>query len=98
MLARLRRVRLLHGWILVAALAVLPITAPRADDDQPSPEERVRIEAALRSLGFVRWGEIERENHGRAWEIDDARNAEGRQYDLKLAAGDLRELWRREDD
>ena len=96
--ARLRRVRLLHGWILVAALAVLPITAPRADDDRPSPEERVRIEAALRSLGFVSWGEIERENDGRVWEIDDARNAEGQKYDLKLAADDLRELRRHEDD
>ncbi|SDD95054.1 PepSY domain-containing protein [Belnapia rosea] len=95
--ARLRRAPLLHSWILAAALAVLPTAAPRADDDRPSPEERVRIEAALRGLGFVRWGEIERENDGRAWEIDDARNAEGRQYDLKLAADDLRELWRRED-
>ncbi|SDB71694.1 Peptidase propeptide and YPEB domain-containing protein [Belnapia rosea] len=93
-----RRAPLAHGWILAAVLAVLPIAAPRADDDRPSPDERVRIEAALRGLGFVRWGEIEREDDGRAWEVDDARTAEGRQYDLRLAADDLRELWRREDD
>ena len=93
-----RLATLASGWILAAVLAVAPAVAPRADDDRPSPGERARIEAALRGLGFVRWGEIEREDGGRAWEVDDARTAEGRQYDLRLAADDLRELWRREDD
>ena len=94
---RMRLAALASGWILVATL-VVPAAAPLADEDRPSPEERVKIETELRGMGFVRWGEIEREDGSRAWEVDDARTADGRQYDLRLAADDLRELWRREDD
>lgn len=82
-----------------AALAVALLSAPAAcADERPSPEERARIEAALRDRGFGSWGEIERENGGREWEVDDARHDDGRKYDLRLAAEDLRELSRRVDD
>jgi hypothetical protein len=64
---------------LALALAVLqPAWADRA----PTPEERTRIEAALRSAGFQRWEEIELDD-GR-WEVDDAVGADGREHDLKL--------------
>lgn len=76
---RMRLATLASGWILAATLVVVPAAAPLADDDRPSPEERARIETTLRGMGFVRWGEIEREDGGRAWEVDDARAADGRQ-------------------
>lgn len=87
---------LVGRWALVALLMV-PAVRSRADE-HPSSEERSKIEAVLRGLGFVRWGEIEREDHGRAWEVDDARTADGKKYDVRLATEDLRELSRREDD
>lgn len=45
-------------------------------------------------MGFERWNGIERENDGREWEVDDARLADGRHFDVRLAADDLRELSR----
>ena len=87
---------LLKVALLAGGLIVTPTLVARADD-APSPEERTRIEAALTALGFVSWGEIEREDDGRVWEVDDARLADGREFDLKLAADDLRELSREPD-
>jgi hypothetical protein len=77
--------------LAVAVIATgLLAGAPTAyADDRPSPEERSRIEASLRQLGFVSWGEIEREDNGRRWEVDDARMPDGTKYDLELAADDL---------
>lgn len=64
-----------------AALAVaIPATALAGRP--PTPEERARIEAALRNLGYVAWEEIEFEDG--VWEVDDARMADGTEYDLKL--------------
>jgi hypothetical protein len=78
--------------LLLGTAALAPA---RADD--PTPEQRGQIEAVLRERGFTAWDEIERENGGREWEVDDARHTDGRTYDLRLAADDLRELSRRED-
>lgn len=86
---------------LAAALATLPALAQQAgrqDSDAPSPAERTRIEAVLRERGFVRWKEIEREDDGRTWEVDDAYTAEGRRFDLRLSADDLREIARQAED
>lgn len=84
--------------VVAAALAILVTAVPAFADDRPSPEERTRIEMQLRERGFQTWGEIERENAGREWEVEDARHADGRKYDLRLATEDLRELSRRLDD
>jgi hypothetical protein len=84
----------LPATVLAALLVALPAIA----DERPSPEERTRIEAQLRAAGFQSWGEIERENGGREWEVDDARHTDGRKYDLRLAMDDLREVSRRLDD
>jgi hypothetical protein len=78
-------------------MLAVPTSTPQAGD-RPSPEERAKIESVLRSMGFVRWDDIEREEGGRVWKVDDARATEGRQYDLRLATDDLRELSRREED
>jgi hypothetical protein len=80
---------------VLLALGVTPTTAARADS--PSPEVRAKIEAKLRSLGFTDWKEIEAERQGTEWAIDDARTADGQQFDVTLAADDLRELSREPD-
>ncbi|MFC7474616.1 PepSY domain-containing protein [Dankookia sp. GCM10030260] len=73
----------LTGLIFATAAAVPLLAAPPAWAGRPpTAEERARIETALRGLGYVRWDDIEFE-HG-VWEIDDARAADGREYDLKL--------------
>jgi len=82
---------------LIAGLLLLSPGTLHAGD-RPSPDERTRIEAALKSLGFTTWGEIEKEDEGRAWEIEDARGADGREYEIKLSVRDLREISRKRDD
>jgi len=77
---------------------MLAVPTAHAEDDHPTAEQRTRIEAALRQLSFVSWGEIERENDGREWEVEDARTADGRKFDVRLSADDLSELSRRVDD
>ena len=91
-------IRLLCMALLVGVAAILPAGAPRADDDEPTADERTRIEAALRGLGFASWGEIEREDDGRAWKIDDARLADGKEFEVKLAADGLHEIEREQDE
>lgn len=92
---RPRRMATLSASLLLAGLLAMPLAA-HADED-PTPEERTRIEAALRDLGFVSWEEIEREDDDRVWEVDDARLPDGTEYDLKLAADDLRVIERERD-
>jgi hypothetical protein len=75
-------------WLICAALA-LPLSAsPALADREPTPEERTRIEAALREQGFVEWEEIELDDG--MWEVDDARSAAGEEFDLKLDPTTLR--------
>ncbi|MDO9707308.1 PepSY domain-containing protein [Paracraurococcus lichenis] len=74
-----------------------PILAWRAGAERGGTvEDRARVEAALRRLGYVRWDEIEMEDG--AWEVDDARDAEGREWDLKLRADTLEVISRERDD
>lgn len=81
MIAVGRRSLLRLGAAGGAALAVA-IPAFALAGRPPTPEERARIEAALRNLGYVAWEEIEFEDG--VWEVDDARMPDGTEYDLKL--------------
>ena len=67
------------------ALVLLPLfSAPAlADDRAPTAEERTKIEAALKAEGFQSWGDIELDDD-RAWDVDDARHSDGKEYDLEL--------------
>ncbi len=67
---------------LAAAAFLLSAAAVQADERMPTAEELAKIEAALKAAGYVSWDEIELERSG--WEIDDARDAEGNQFDLML--------------
>ena len=89
-----------HAHRLVPVVAVLLafglfVLALARAADALTLEERARIETRLRGLGFERWGDIERESDGREWEVDDARTADGREFDVRLAVDDLRELSRK---
>jgi hypothetical protein len=71
--------------ILAAPFALLTaFAAPAfAADRPPTAEERTRIEAALRAEGYTAWDSIELDDN-RVWEVNDARDAEGKEWDLDL--------------
>lgn len=66
---------------LAAAMLVLPTSQALADRD-PTPQERIQIEDALRAQGFVDWDDIEFDDE--AWEVEDAVTRDGREFDLRL--------------
>jgi hypothetical protein len=78
----------LKTTILAAALVTLAAAPAFAEDRPPTADERVRVEAALRADGYTAWGEIQLDD-GRAWKVDDAVDAEGREWNLDLEVGSL---------
>jgi uncharacterized membrane protein YkoI len=84
-----------HLILAAAALALVPV--PALADRDPTAEERAAIETKLRAEGFTRWEDIELEDDGSVWEVDDAVGADGREYDLELRAGTL-EILKRDPD
>ena len=74
--------------VLAASILLLAAGTGFAEERPPTQEERARVEAALRADGYTAWGEIQLDD-GRAWEVDDAVDAEGREWDLELEAGTL---------
>lgn len=76
-------IRLSKMFVLIATLASIAVT-PSMADRKPTLEERSRIETKLKELGYTSWDEIEFDEERNAWEVDNARTADGRDYDLKL--------------
>jgi len=74
--------RFTGSLVLAAMLSTVAMTAV-ADDRKPTPEERAKIEAALKAEGFTSWGEIELDDD-KVWEVDDAKHSDGKEYDLEL--------------
>ena len=69
----------------VVAAATLGLAAPAlAEDRPPTAAERNQLEEALTAAGFVSWEEIELDDDGPYWDVDDARTENGQRYDLKL--------------
>ena len=67
----------------LAALALgLALTGSASADRAPTPEEQIRIEAVLKQEGFTKWKKIEVEDD--EIEVDDAIDANGKQFDLEL--------------
>ena len=96
---RIIMVRLLFVVAMLQATTSLAgAQQPRTERDAPTAAEQARIETVLRERGFVRWKEIEREDDGRTWEVDDAYTADGRRFDLRLSADTLREISRHAED
>jgi hypothetical protein len=72
---------------LAAAGAALVAATPALADRAPTATEAAAIEKAVRAAGFVSWEEIELDDDGPYWEVDDARMPDGKRYDLKLRPG-----------
>lgn len=80
----MRKLFLLAGAVSLGAFAM-----PALADRMPTSQELSDIEKKLKAEGFVSWEEIELDDDGPYWEIDDARTADGKRYDLKLRPGTL---------
>ena len=74
---------------LLALTALLAMTAPAFADRDPDQTERGQIETQLKALGFVSWEDIELDDERQLWEIDDARDASGAEFDVDLKPGSL---------
>ena len=69
----------------VVAVATLGLAMPAfAEDRPPTAAERTQLEQALQAAGFVSWEEVELDDDGPYWDVDDARTENGQRYDLKL--------------
>ena len=78
--------------LLIALSFALAFTTSALADRDPTAEEKTKIEAKLKELGFVSWDEIELEeggSKGSYWEVDDAIKADKSRFDLKLSTNDL---------
>lgn len=58
-----------------------------AADRAPTQQEQASIEKALKAAGYVSWEEIELDDDGPYWDIDDARKSDKTRWDVKLAEG-----------
>ena len=67
----------------LAALALgLAFTGFAFADREPTAAELTRIDAVLKEAGFTKWKKVEVEDD--EIEVDDAIDANGKQFDLKL--------------
>ena len=73
--------------VLAAAGAALVAATPALADRAPTATEAAAIEKAVRAAGFVSLEEVELDDDGPYWEVDDARMPDGKRYDLKLRPG-----------
>lgn len=90
--------RLNKRLVLGAFIATFAATGIALADRKPTLEERARIETKLKELGYTSWDEIEFDEKRNQWEIDDARAADGKDYDLKLNPQSLDAVSRKLDD
>ncbi|MCJ2019729.1 MULTISPECIES: PepSY domain-containing protein [unclassified Methylobacterium] len=67
-------------FLALALLAGLGIAA-RADE-KLAPDQQAKVEAMLKQEGFTKWDEIELDDG--MIEVDDAIDANGKKFDLKL--------------
>ena len=67
---------------LLALTLVTGLTATARADEKLPPDQQAKVEAMLRQEGFTKWKEIELDDG--MIEVDDAVDANGKQFDLKL--------------
>jgi hypothetical protein len=73
----------------VGAAVLVGISAPAFADRQATATEIEKIVPVLKAAGYVSWEEIELDDDGPIFEVDDARKADGTKYDLKLSTSDF---------
>lgn len=77
-------------------LALALSLAPAAHADTPlSPDQKAKVEAKLKQEGFTKWSEIELDDG--VIEVDDAYDAAGKKFDLKLDPNTLAIVKRKND-
>lgn len=70
--------------IAIAAFSALALAAPAFADGKPSDDEAKKITDALTAAGYS-GGEMEKETEGSGvYEVDDAKDKSGAQFDIKL--------------
>lgn len=80
----------------LAALALALSLAPAAHADTPLPaDQKAKVEAKLKQEGFTKWSEIELDDG--MIEVDDAYDAAGKKFDLKLDPNTLAIVKRKND-
>ncbi|SFM25112.1 PepSY domain-containing protein [Methylobacterium pseudosasicola] len=67
---------------LLALTLSAGFTATARADEKLPPDQQAKVEAVLRQEGFTKWKEIELDDG--MIEVDDAIDANGKQFDLKL--------------
>jgi uncharacterized membrane protein YkoI len=72
--------------LFFAALALS--TAAAFAGSPPSPADQAKVEAALKDQGYTSWKSIVLDKG--IWKVDDAINAAGKQFDLKIDAATLK--------
>ena len=68
------------------SLAILGLTTVAAYAVTSS--DQAKVEAALKAQGYAQWKSIVLDNG--TWEVDDAINAAGKQFDLRIDATTLK--------
>lgn len=72
--------------MLIGCTVVSPVFAK---DRAPNEKEMAALSTSLKAAGFVSWEEVELDDDGPYWDIDDARTSDGARYDLKMKPGTL---------
>lgn len=68
----------------LSAAAIMLAASPALADRGPNPEELQKISAAMKAAGYVSWEQVELDDDGPYWDIDDARKGDGTKWDVKL--------------
>jgi uncharacterized membrane protein YkoI len=75
--------------LLLSPLAAIFLGSAAQADRLPDAQERAAIEQVLLDAGYTRWDEIELDDNGSVWDVDDAIGPDGREYDVDLDADTL---------
>lgn len=68
----------------IATVAAFALAVPAFADSKPSEDEAKKITEALTAAGYT-GGEMEKESEGSGvYEVDDAKDKSGAQFDIKL--------------
>lgn len=72
--------------VLACALS-MTLAAGAMADQKLAPDQQTKVEAMLKQEGFTKWKKIEMEDG--MIEVDDAIDANGKEFDLKLDPNSL---------
>jgi hypothetical protein len=81
----MQKLMLLLGASAVSIAVLSGVAA--ADDRRATTSERANIAGILKANGFVSWRKVEFDRDDRKFEVDDARHADGRVYDVDIRGG-----------